>query len=77
MAAKCEICKSEMNEGYFFETDGTMYCSDKCLNVHVSDEEYEKLFEDGIGYWTTFDEDFFSIQRNKIYKVYKLANFFI
>lgn len=54
----CDICKKEMTEGYYNEDDFKYYCSDKCLLVDYTYEEYEELYNDGNGnfYWTTWEE---------------------
>jgi len=54
----CEECGSPMIEGYVVDGDDT-YCSEACLHKHVSEEEYERLYDNGNGdtYWTTWYED--------------------
>lgn len=48
----CHICGKTITEGYFCEDDGTWYCSDECLHVEVSEEKYDKYYEEGVMFWT-------------------------
>jgi len=54
----CEECGMPMIEGYVVDGSHT-YCSKECLYKHVSEEEYNTLYNDGEGdtYWTTWYED--------------------
>ena len=54
----CEECGMPMIEGYVVDGSNT-YCSKECLYKHVSEEEYNTLYNDGEGdtYWTTWYED--------------------
>ena len=54
----CEECGHPMIEGYVFDGCNT-YCSDECLHKHVSEEEFNTLYNDGEGntYWTAWYED--------------------
>lgn len=54
----CEECGSPMIEGYVVNGRDT-YCSEECLHKHVSEEEYNALYNNGSGdsYWTTWYED--------------------
>jgi len=60
----CDECGKPMIEGYVVNGCAT-YCSDECLHKHLTDEEFNNLFDDGNGdtYWTTWYED--SITFNK------------
>lgn len=54
----CDECGKPMIEG--FVVDGCCtYCSKDCLHKHISEEEYNNLYNDGDGetYWTTWYED--------------------
>lgn len=55
----CSICKKEMTEGYYNEDEFQYYCSDECLHKDYTDEEYNKLYDEGRGnfYWTSWEED--------------------
>lgn len=54
----CEECGKPMIEGYVVDGCDT-YCSDECLHKHITDEEFNSLYDDGNGdtYWTTWYED--------------------
>lgn len=54
----CDECGKPMIEGYVVDGCDT-YCSDECLHKHITDEEYEELYNNGNGdtYWTTWYED--------------------
>lgn len=51
----CDCCKAEMYEGYLID-DREYYCSDDCLHSAYTPKEYEELCEQGLGYWTTWDD---------------------
>jgi len=50
----CSECATPMQEGFYFESDGTQYCSEKCLTKVISWEDYLEIHNDGQGdaYWT-------------------------
>ena len=54
----CDECGNPMIEGYVVDGHET-YCSDNCLHKHISEEEFDVLYDDGYGdtYWTTWYED--------------------
>lgn len=54
----CDECGKPMIEGYVVDGCNT-YCSDECLHKHITDEEFNSLYDDGDGdtYWTTWYED--------------------
>ena len=54
----CSICGKEMTEGYYNEDEFQYYCSDECLHQDYTDEEYNKLYDNGNGnfYWTQWEE---------------------
>ncbi len=54
----CEECGKPMIEGYVVNGCDT-YCSDECLHQHLTDEEYQELYNNGDGdtYWTNWYED--------------------
>ena len=54
----CSQCESPMQRGFYFESDGTQYCSKECLTNVISWEEYLKIHDDGNGdaYWTSWEE---------------------
>lgn len=50
----CSECGITMQEGFYFESDGTQYCSEKCLTKVITWDEYLAIHDDGNGdaYWT-------------------------
>lgn len=47
----CDVCGKKMYDGYLIH-DSEYYCTDKCLHVVYTAEEYKDLYEAGCGYWT-------------------------
>jgi hypothetical protein len=72
---KCSECGKGMNEGYCIEQGTDYYCSDECLNKHISPKDWDELYDDGNGdsYWTewevTTDEDHFIEKDGKLIEV--------
>lgn len=62
----CDECGRPMIEGYVVHGCDT-YCSDECLHKHLTDEEFNILYDDGNGdtYWTTWYEDSITYRRNR------------
>ncbi len=54
----CYECGRPMIEGYVVDGCDT-YCSEECLHKHITDEEFDELFDEGNGdtYWTTWYEN--------------------
>lgn len=52
----CTVCNKEMSEGYVVNDGLQNYCTKVCLNVEVTDDEYNQLYEEGYAYWTTFED---------------------
>ena len=50
----CSECAKLMQEGYYFESDGTMYCSKECLIKVIPWQKYVAIYDNGNGdaYWT-------------------------
>ncbi|MBO0602629.1 hypothetical protein I2483_13255 [Sporosarcina sp. E16_3] len=50
----CSECGITMQEGFYFESDGTQYCSEECLTKVITWDEYLAIHDDGNGgaYWT-------------------------
>lgn len=50
----CSICSSLMISGYVIDGGSEYYCSDECLKVDMTLEEFEQLYDDGSTetYWT-------------------------
>ena len=55
---RCSQCESLMQEGFYFESDGTQYCSEECLTKVISWEEYLEIHDNGNGdaYWTSWED---------------------
>jgi len=51
----CSECGKPMYEGFCIEDGAEYYCSEECLHKHLSEEEYNELYDDGNGnsYWTS------------------------
>ena len=60
----CDECGKPMIEGYVVDGCDT-YCSDECLHKHLTDEEFNNLYDDGNGdtYWTTWYEESKTIKK--------------
>jgi hypothetical protein len=50
----CSHCSKPMSQGYVIENGLEYYCCDDCLHKVYTDEEYNKLYDNGNGdsYWT-------------------------
>lgn len=50
-------CKKIMVEGYLIEGGVEYYCSNECLHTEITQEEFNKLYNDGEGesYYTEWD----------------------
>lgn len=50
----CSQCGTLMQEGFYFESDATQYCSEWCLTQVITWEEYLEIHDNGDGdaYWT-------------------------
>ena len=51
----CSVCKKTMREGFLNETDSNTYCSVECRCTVISKEEYEKAYEEGWFFWTSWE----------------------
>jgi hypothetical protein len=62
----CEECGKPMIEGYVIDGCDT-YCSDDCLHKHITNEEFELLYNNGNGdtYWTTWYEESMTYQNSE------------
>ena len=45
----CKECGKIMFEGYCVENGMEYYCSDECLHKNISEEEWNKLYDEGNG----------------------------
>lgn len=54
-AKKCDECGKGTNSGYY--ADGAIYCDSKCLDKHITPEEWGALYEEGGDdyYYTEWD----------------------
>ena len=61
----CNECGKPMIVGYVVDGCDT-YCSEECLHKHLTDEEFNNLYNDGNGdtYWTTCYEDSLTYKEN-------------
>jgi hypothetical protein len=58
MIRKCNLCDNHLNgEGYVIDDGTEYYCSEKCLHERVGKEDYLELYNEGLAYWTTFEEE--------------------
>lgn len=55
----CSECGKGMWEGYVIEGGQEYYCSDSCLEKHMTRSEFAELYEDGDGdsYWTEWTKE--------------------
>ena len=62
----CDECGKPMIEGYLVDGCDT-YCSEECLHTHISDEDFNKRYNNGDGdtYWTTWYEDSVTFKNGK------------
>ena len=62
----CSECGKPMIEGYVVDGCDT-YCSEECLHKHITEEEFNELYDEGKGdtYWTTWYEDSVTYRYNK------------
>ena len=63
----CDECGKPMLEGYVVN-GCDVYCSEECLHKHLTDKEFNYLYDNGNGdtYWTTWYEDSMTLRENKI-----------
>jgi hypothetical protein len=52
----CSECGKPMYEGFCIEDGADYYCSEECLYKHLSEEEYNQLYDEerGNSYWTSW-----------------------
>ena len=55
---ECDECGKQMTEGYVIENGLSYFCTETCLHIHISEEEFLKLYADGEGdsYWTEWEK---------------------
>jgi len=54
---KCSACGKEMVNGFVIDDGTTYYCSKKCLNKFIDDNEYDEMYNEGLAYYTEFDDE--------------------
>lgn len=59
----CDSCGKFMIEGYNIENDSEHYCCDECLHKAMSEEEYNRLYEDGDSFYTNWYENARSLKK--------------
>ena len=58
MIRNCNLCDIELQgEGYVIDDGTEYYCSERCLFERIGEEEYLQLYEEGLAYWTQFEEE--------------------
>jgi hypothetical protein len=58
MIRKCNLCNNDLNyEGYVIDDGTEYYCSEKCLHERIGEKEYLELYDEGLAYWTEFEEE--------------------
>lgn len=55
---QCSQCNRLMDEGFYFESDSTYYCDEKCLTEVIPYRDYLEIYNDGNGdaYWTRWED---------------------
>lgn len=53
----CTECGAAMREGYVIDDGAEYYCTDGCLRINYTPEEWAEMYEGEVGYWTTWPED--------------------
>lgn len=48
----CEKCGQAMDEGFMFDGGWKYYCSKECLHQDYTEEEYLKMYEEDIAFYT-------------------------
>jgi len=55
---ECASCNAVNFKEGFVIGDGELYfCSEECLNEHYSEEEWHRIYSEGNGYWTQWEDD--------------------
>lgn len=48
----CDKCGKTMEAGFSIAFDLECYCSEDCLHYYYEEELYQKMYDDGISYYT-------------------------
>ena len=74
-ARKCDICGKPMLDGYCVGDGERYYCSDECLAMVFTDEEWEQAYNEDWGYYTEwydeYDENEMDIICNELMPMWK------
>ena len=57
MKRKCSICGKVMQEGYIIDNGAEYYCSDKCLHMVYTAEEYQEMYKSDVAFWTEWEDE--------------------
>lgn len=72
---KCSICGSPVIAGYCVNDGMDYYCSDDCLHMVFTDEEWEQAYNEDWGYYTEwydeYDEDEINTICNELMPMWK------
>ena len=72
---KCSICGMPVIDGYCVNDGMDYYCSDDCLHMVFTDEEWELVYQTDGGYYTEwydeYDEDEMDIICNELLSMWK------
>ena len=72
---KCDICGKPMIDGYCVGDGEKYYCSDECLAMVFTDEEWEQAYNEDWGYYTEwydeYDENELDIICNELLSMWK------
>lgn len=53
----CTQCKEKMVTGFIIETlEIQYYCTNECMDKNLKGEEYNKMYQMDMAYWTDFSE---------------------
>ena len=56
----CSVCgEQKLFDGFCFDDGRRYYCSAECLHKDFTPEEWEEAYDDGVGYYTTWEESVF------------------
>ena len=63
-----------MNQGYVINDGEEYYCDDECLWAWYSEEEYDELCQQGLAYWTEWEEEGETeMYRNELHQILDLV----
>lgn len=53
----CCVCGKPMKEGFCIQDGEAYYCSKDCLHEDFSEQIYRQMVEDGLAYWTQWEDE--------------------